>query len=95
MEDIEFLLQYAKVGILKTMENLDPIASEELKQEYLRIKRELTQIKKELTQKNITPSVPMERPKKEEQKPSAVKKWFSGIGDRQKKYKEAHEDDLI
>lgn len=85
MEDIEFLLQYAKVGILKTMEGLDPIASEELKQEYIRIKKEVTK---------KTPPFPMEK-ENLEKKPSAIKKWFSGIGDRQRKYQEIHKGELL
>ena len=84
-ENIEFLLRYAKKGVLVTMKDLDPIESEELKQRYISIKRELTS-----TPQNASQSI-----KKGAEKPSAVKKWFSGIGDRQKKYQDAHKDDII
>jgi len=88
MEDIEFLLQYAKVGILKTMEDLDQIASEELKQEYIRIKNDLK--KKKPVQK-----LPTFESSHDEKKPGAIRRWFSGIGDRQRKYQELHKDEVL
>ena len=85
-EDISFLLRYAKVGVLHTMKDLDEIASQELKEEYVRLK-------KELLTKN--PKSEMEQSKNGDEKPSAVKKWFGGIGARQQAYKDKHKDDLL
>ena len=85
-EEIDFLLRYAKAGILSTMQDLDPIASEELKQEYIRIKQGLM-VKQE------HPSSPQKT--QGDKKPSAVKKWLSGIGARQRKYQDEHKGDLI
>jgi len=87
-DQILFLLKYAKKGVLSSMKNMDPIESEELKHKYIKIKNDLL---------DSTPSnkSDINASKKNNDKASVVKKWFSGIGDRQKKYKETHKDSLI
>lgn len=82
-EKIDFLLKYAKNGILSSKSVLDDIEYEEIKQKYLDIKQEL--IKGTKTFKSS----------ENKDKSSAVKNWFKGIGDRQRKYQESHKDDLI
>ncbi len=80
-EKIKFLIEYSKIGILKTMEVLDEIEKEELKQKYINIKNSFQEdkaLKKKFNQ----------------EKPSAMKKWFSGIGDRNKEYYKNHRDIL-
>lgn len=85
-EDIKFLLDYAKEGVLITMKQLDEIEREELKREYVEIKQRLTS-----NQEVIVPGFPKNQ---NEEKPSAVKNWFSGIGKRQKAYQEQHKGEL-
>lgn len=90
-EKINFLLKYAKMGILSEMTKLDPIASEELKQEYINIKQEL------LNNQSInTPFIlPTIKPKESSNKDGAFMNWLHGIGKRQKKYQEEHKDDVL
>lgn len=89
-EQTTFLLKYAKIGVLASKGASDEIEFEELKQGYHNIKKELT--KPEEVSKEDNPT------KKDEDKPgekkeSAVKKWFKGIGTRQRKYQEEHKGD--
>lgn len=73
---IEFLLEYAKIGVLEKMTKVDKIEAEELKEKYLEIKKSFSE----------------EMPKKEETKKKDGKfsSWLSGIGERQKAYEEKH-----
>lgn len=87
-KDIDFLMRYAKIGILKQKGVIDDLDYEEIKQEYVRIKRTMSNLES-------TQAFPLQQSKNEEKKPSAISKWFSGIGDRQRKYKELHKDDLL
>ncbi len=64
------------------METLDPIEREELKQEYIRIKASVL----------YNPSTVDGTTKNKDEKPSAVVKWFKGIGDRQRAYQEKNKD---
>ncbi len=95
-EQLDFLLKYAKKGVLTSKKELDEIEYEEIKEKYMNIKTELTNPMSQSIQ-----SVPgaLEKIKDislpGEKKESAAKKWFNGIGERQKKYQEAHKDSLI
>jgi hypothetical protein len=78
---IEFLLEYAKIGVLEKMTNVDKIEAEELKEKYLEIKKSFSE----------------EMPKKEEKgkkKDGKFNNWLSGIGERQKAYEEKHKNNL-
>jgi hypothetical protein len=86
---IDFLLKYAEIGVLVSMEKANAIKSEELKQEYIEIKKELLKPKetnKETTEKTTKP---------EEKKESPVKKWFKGVGERQRKYQEKKKGSIM
>jgi hypothetical protein len=87
-EQLNFLLKYAKKGVLSSMTSLDVIEQEELKREFIDIKASLT---KDHFESNKGPSIESKDGKK---KSSAVKNWLSGIGDRQRKYQETHKDEL-
>jgi len=84
----DFLLKYAKIGILAEKDKVDDIQYDEIKEEYLNIKKEL------LVPKEDTP-VKSEQKNTGEKKKGAVSKWFGGIGDRQRKYQEAHKEDIV
>ena len=80
-KETKFLLHYAKIGVLASLDSLDAIAKDELKTEFIRIKTKLTSNTEEIT-------------KKESKKDSAVRKWFSEIGDRQRAYRKEHKGEL-
>lgn len=88
-ETKNFLLKYSKIGVLASMKKLDEIESDELKEEYIRIKKELSESENTQTQtkKNTT--------KPGEEKESAVKTWFKGIGERQRKYQEKNKGKIM
>ena len=83
-KDIDFLLRYAKDGVLQTMAKLDEIEAEELKMQFIDIRKRLsgTEVKEEVKTKTT---------KKEG---GAMAKWFKGIGGRAKAYEEAHKGEL-
>ncbi len=83
---INFLLDYAKIGVLSEMKNMDEIEAEEIKQKYMQIKKEV---------KEGSETIEKSTQKKETGKDGPVKKWFSGIGDRQKKYQESKKGGLM
>lgn len=80
----DFLLEYAKKGILSSKQLLDDIQYKEVVDEFINIKKSL-----ESNPQNNTAIL------KEEQSPSKMKEWFKGIGDRQRKYQENHKGDLV
>lgn len=84
---IEFLLRYAKIGVLEEMKKRDPIESESLKQEFIQIRNDLKNGSKQQT--------PNETKTDSDKKPSAIKNWFQGIGDRQRKYQETNKGKLM
>lgn len=93
-EQLDFLLKYAKKGVLSSKKDYDEIEYEEIKDQYIRIKTELINISQSIqsvpeTMEKIKDTIPGEK------KESAVKTWFSGIGDRQRKYKETHKDEIV
>lgn len=87
-QQVEFLLKYAEIGVLLSMESSNAIKSEELKQEYIKIKKELTNAEQDAPVKN-------NQKNSGEKKENAATKWFKGIGDRQRKYQEEHKKDVI
>ena len=93
-EKIDFLLRYAKVGILESLSKLDEIEKEELKTKYIGIKIELTNPVSQSVQ-----SVPggLEKIKDTSRtgEENAAKKWFKGIAGRQKKYQEEHKGGIM
>lgn len=88
-KETKFLLKYAKVGVLESLKSIDEIEAEELKQEFIKIKTKLSESKKEIE----TPKDNSKKPG--EKKESAMRRWWGGIGDRQRKYREAHKEDVI
>lgn len=80
-KDLNFLLHYAKMGVLEEIRKKDPIEAEEIKQKYIQIKQRL---------KKPSDEVEKTSSDKVAKTGSAVKDWFKGIGDRQRKYKENH-----
>lgn len=91
-EDLDFLIRYAKEGVLRAMKGLDPIEADELKDEFIRIKREL------MSRESPVPSIAPKQnagEKKEEKKQGAFGKWLSGIPGRQKAYQEKNKDKLL
>lgn len=91
-EQVEFLLKYAKIGVLVSKDALDEIEFEELKQEYLNIKKEL--LESEQTN-NPVGKQPSNQHKPGEKKQGAMARYFGGIRGRQEKYKEAHKEDIV
>ena len=87
-ETTNFLLKYAKIGVLKSRGKLDDIESEELLQEYI-------EIKKELLGSKDTEEIRKNTPKPGENKEGAVKKWFKGIGERQRKYQKENKGNIM
>lgn len=80
-EQTDFLLKYAKIGVLNSKDSIDEIEYDELKDTYSNIKKQLTETENEV-------EVKKELKKPEDGKESAVGKWFKGISGRQKAYQE-------
>lgn len=80
-EQQNFLLKYAKIGVLSEMDNANKIDAQILLQTYLKIDSQL---------KEVAPVVPTTEASAQTQpdpkKKSVVTDWFKGIGDRQRAY---------
>ena len=94
-KQIDFLLSYAKIGVLSEKDNLDEIAFDEIKTEYANIKTELTN---PLSQSILSKPEALAKIKdttRPGEKKSAVKDWFNNIGKRQKAYQDTHKGELM
>ena len=86
-KQIEFLLKYAKIGILESKKSSDDIEYREITDEYISIKKELTNPQEDAPVKT--------QAKTGEKKDGAVVNWFKGIGDRQKKFQETKKEGIV
>ncbi len=79
-KNIEFLLRYAKLGVLSEMDKSDKITAEELKDKYLAVKKSF---------EDDAPKKQMPKKMNAEGK-TKVGKWLQGVGDRRRTYLEEH-----